>query len=128
MKSCVAGRHLGTGLYTADLLYTLPTHAPHGGGKPLCYTVLRSGCSDFIVVVSVFSLTHVLGHMHYYVSLIITFHCEMASCSESPDPSSFPPPPCHSFPAVRRVWPRETRCNVPRLHLRLSSPGFTSSY
>ena len=30
------------------------------------------------------------------------------SCSESPDPSSFPPPPCHSFPAARRVWPRET--------------------
>ena len=50
--------------------------------------------------------------MQYYVirkiSLIITFHCETASCSESPDPSSFSPPPCHLFPAARRVWPSET--------------------
>ena len=51
----------------------------------------------------------VVGHMYYYIihkiGLIIV-HCETASCSESPDPSSFPPPPCHWFPAARRVWPR----------------------
>ena len=44
--------------------------------------------------------------MHYYVirkiSLIITFHCETASCSESPDPSSFSPPPFSSSPFLLR--------------------------